>query len=589
MSSAGGPAGPPPLRRKLSLPEYLQLQKQQNRSRRSLPSHLKLPSSSSLAGPPAARSATVPHPVRRRLPRRVPSTIQEEEEPTRQNNRHPNNNQGALRTTSTSSAERIPRSERRTKKNSAMHETRPLSSRKLPESLALPADPPPPRSTISNARESLLLGRSRTAPLVPHHHPHQQKLTELLEVSSRNLQESSRQLQWASPEPPSDPPPSLGSSRRNSSPMNSVVEAGRSLGRSLTAPVQQLQPGHPRRRASQDGQTCDPTSLFSSLQKRWMDPAPTGSLTHNNQHYNSHAPPLSPRSVTATTAKPTTTTTTIQTQFEILQYTPHDVLSILQEDDAFHTLQASLKQRQCVTNAYVQMTLQFYIRHVKAVRHARREQQQQQQQRENVRPEEPPPPTPKNGLLKRSSTGSTHLSLSLQRVHLQDTKETVSRDEDGNDDGDDDDVTHNTQSATKKETPPTTSRFTEKESSNDDEDDDDDDDPVVVVSKGETPSSPLSPQQEEEASSEGTGDDDMTPLATNIETRTGGGSEEVTPTPLPLRTVLLNETPLPPPLCSWQPEETLPQGNDDNETLPPPPPAAAATLKTKKPTVIIDC
>jgi hypothetical protein len=54
-----------------------------------------------------------------------------------------------------------------------------------------------------------------------------------------------------------------------------------------------------------------------------------------------------------------------------LAYTDRDLISMLSEDEAFRTLKVSLRQRGCVTNAYLKENAHFYIKHVKDVRAAR--------------------------------------------------------------------------------------------------------------------------------------------------------------------------------------------------------------------------
>jgi hypothetical protein len=52
-------------------------------------------------------------------------------------------------------------------------------------------------------------------------------------------------------------------------------------------------------------------------------------------------------------------------------YSQQDIVSILTDREAFQTLKASLRQRSCVTNAYLKLNVHFYVQHVKQVRLAR--------------------------------------------------------------------------------------------------------------------------------------------------------------------------------------------------------------------------
>ena len=56
---------------------------------------------------------------------------------------------------------------------------------------------------------------------------------------------------------------------------------------------------------------------------------------------------------------------------ERLAYTREDVVSIVEEYQAFQTLKASLRQRGCVTNTYLKENFHHYARHVKDVRERR--------------------------------------------------------------------------------------------------------------------------------------------------------------------------------------------------------------------------
>ena len=51
-----------------------------------------------------------------------------------------------------------------------------------------------------------------------------------------------------------------------------------------------------------------------------------------------------------------------------LAYTDRDLISIVNEDEAFRTLKTSLRQRGCTTNTYLRQTFHFFVAHVKNVR-----------------------------------------------------------------------------------------------------------------------------------------------------------------------------------------------------------------------------
>jgi hypothetical protein len=55
-----------------------------------------------------------------------------------------------------------------------------------------------------------------------------------------------------------------------------------------------------------------------------------------------------------------------------LGYSQKDIISILNEDEAFQVLKRSLRQRGCVTNGYLKENIHFYVMHVKETR-ARRD------------------------------------------------------------------------------------------------------------------------------------------------------------------------------------------------------------------------
>ncbi|CAB9514549.1 expressed unknown protein [Seminavis robusta] len=55
-------------------------------------------------------------------------------------------------------------------------------------------------------------------------------------------------------------------------------------------------------------------------------------------------------------------------EYELLHFTPADVVGIVTDDAAFQTLKRSLQKRNHVTNLYLQQTLHHYVKHVKDVR-----------------------------------------------------------------------------------------------------------------------------------------------------------------------------------------------------------------------------
>ena len=54
-----------------------------------------------------------------------------------------------------------------------------------------------------------------------------------------------------------------------------------------------------------------------------------------------------------------------------LSYTHQDIESIVLEDEAFQVLKKSLRQKGCVTNAYLKENVHLYVQHVKQVRERR--------------------------------------------------------------------------------------------------------------------------------------------------------------------------------------------------------------------------
>lgn len=56
---------------------------------------------------------------------------------------------------------------------------------------------------------------------------------------------------------------------------------------------------------------------------------------------------------------------------KLLAFSQEDVVSIAEDDQAFRTLKASLRQRGCVTNTYLYENLHHYVRHIKDVRERR--------------------------------------------------------------------------------------------------------------------------------------------------------------------------------------------------------------------------
>lgn len=68
-----------------------------------------------------------------------------------------------------------------------------------------------------------------------------------------------------------------------------------------------------------------------------------------------------------------------------LTYTDLDLISIINEDEAFRTLQTSLRQRGCTTNAYLQQTFHFFVAHVKHVRANRKDAASSRKQRSSRR------------------------------------------------------------------------------------------------------------------------------------------------------------------------------------------------------------
>jgi len=48
--------------------------------------------------------------------------------------------------------------------------------------------------------------------------------------------------------------------------------------------------------------------------------------------------------------------------FELLRFSQHDVESMAMDNQAFHRIQKSLKQRGCVTNAFLSQSLHLYVK-----------------------------------------------------------------------------------------------------------------------------------------------------------------------------------------------------------------------------------
>lgn len=65
-----------------------------------------------------------------------------------------------------------------------------------------------------------------------------------------------------------------------------------------------------------------------------------------------------------------------------LSYSNSDALAIVNEDEAFRNLKASLRKRGCVTNGYLKENFHFYVQHVKAVNDRRQEKQLLQKEAE---------------------------------------------------------------------------------------------------------------------------------------------------------------------------------------------------------------
>ncbi|CAB9527537.1 expressed unknown protein [Seminavis robusta] len=69
--------------------------------------------------------------------------------------------------------------------------------------------------------------------------------------------------------------------------------------------------------------------------------------------------------------EPTRPVDPMQVSLEQYHYSTQDTLSIVTDREAFQNLKQSLRQRRCVTNAYLKMNFHFYVQHCKRVREAR--------------------------------------------------------------------------------------------------------------------------------------------------------------------------------------------------------------------------
>ena len=58
----------------------------------------------------------------------------------------------------------------------------------------------------------------------------------------------------------------------------------------------------------------------------------------------------------------------VMKQFQKFQYTPSDVNSLVDDDQAFRTLQRALRKQNCTTNLYLTQNLHVFMHHVKGVR-----------------------------------------------------------------------------------------------------------------------------------------------------------------------------------------------------------------------------
>lgn len=98
---------------------------------------------------------------------------------------------------------------------------------------------------------------------------------------------------------------------------------------------------------------------------------------------------LSGRMEDVSVRMPFTTRTTrepFEKEMEDLSYSHRDVESIILEDEAFRVLKQSLRQRGCVTNAFLKENVHLYIQHVKQVRERREaERMTRQRQRAAIR------------------------------------------------------------------------------------------------------------------------------------------------------------------------------------------------------------
>ena len=62
------------------------------------------------------------------------------------------------------------------------------------------------------------------------------------------------------------------------------------------------------------------------------------------------------------------TRTYLEPYIDQFRFSESDIKSLLIDDDAFRTLQRSLRERNCATNLYLEQTMHCYIKHVKEIR-----------------------------------------------------------------------------------------------------------------------------------------------------------------------------------------------------------------------------
>jgi len=155
-----------------------------------------------------------------------------------------------------------------------------------------------------------------------------------------------------------------------------------------------LRPGRTVRgskRPGQHGMNLSLEGLSASLSKLFASDLDYEDDVDADQHPNS-------ASIWSLDGPPTTTSPEADNDafaydLRALQYSQADVLSmVVQEEDSFQSLKASLRKRGCVTNSYLKENMHFYIQHCKHVQRAKAEHQRKARRSKRSTFEEEPEP-----------------------------------------------------------------------------------------------------------------------------------------------------------------------------------------------------